>query len=328
MPGSRTSGFSEAEDYEAALRGEGCLGLLVTGPGQFRARLTQIALHHLRLSAGAEQLPRIALVAVLADIILVTLPKGGAHAPIWGGIRPEQREIMTLGAGQRLHMRTEALSRWGLIRLPAVELARYGSVLTGAAFAVASGAQWWQPRPAMWRHLRHLHSAAIGFVEGRTRLLLAAHGLEQQLIHALVECFSGGSEIETTPPTLRRQDIVVRFEALLQAQPERSFRLTEICAALGVTARTLRLSCDEQLGMTPTEYARRRRMQLAYRALRHGNPNPGTVSAVARRYGFRDLGRFAGTYRALYGELPSATLRRGLAGVTALVRPRPHVKFW
>ena len=68
MPGSVTSVFGEAADFEAALREEGCLGLLVTGQGAFRARLTQIALHRLRISAGEEKLPRIALFAVPAEI--------------------------------------------------------------------------------------------------------------------------------------------------------------------------------------------------------------------------------------------------------------------
>ena len=77
MPGSVTSVFSDAKDFEAALRAEGCLGLLVTGPGQFRARLTQVALHRLRLSAAEEHLPRIAFVAVPAEMILVSLPRGG-----------------------------------------------------------------------------------------------------------------------------------------------------------------------------------------------------------------------------------------------------------
>jgi AraC-like DNA-binding protein len=182
----------------------------------------------------------------------------------------------------------------------------------------------------MTRHLRQLHSAAIGLVEGRTNAFIggeAARGLEQQLIHALVECLSSGSAIEAAPPTPCRQDIALGFEALAQAQPERAFRMTEICAALGVSARTLRLSCDEQLGVSPTEYARRRRMQLAHRALRHGNPDMATVSTVARRYRFRDFGRFAARYRTLYGELPSATLRRGSAGVTALVRRRSRAKY-
>jgi hypothetical protein len=50
MPGSITSVFSEPGDFEAALRQEGSLGLLVTGRGQFRARLTQVMLPRLRFS--------------------------------------------------------------------------------------------------------------------------------------------------------------------------------------------------------------------------------------------------------------------------------------
>ena len=67
MPGSVTSVFSEPDDFEAALRKEGALQLLATGRGQFRARLTQITLHGLRLSDGEEQLSRIAHVAMPHD---------------------------------------------------------------------------------------------------------------------------------------------------------------------------------------------------------------------------------------------------------------------
>jgi hypothetical protein len=43
MPGSVTSVFSEAQEFEAALLEKGNLGLLIIGPGVFRARLTQVA---------------------------------------------------------------------------------------------------------------------------------------------------------------------------------------------------------------------------------------------------------------------------------------------
>ena len=198
MPGSVVSVFSEAEDFEVALRAEGALRLLVTGPGRFKARLTQVALHRLRLAAAEEQLPRIALVAVPTDMILVSLPRGRGAAPIWGGITIGADEIMTLGAGQRLHMRTDGPCRWGSIWLPAAELAQYGSAVTGAPFPVPSAARRWHLRPATMRHLRHLHSAAIGLVERRSSAVIdaaAAHGLEQQFIYALIECLSRSSAI-------------------------------------------------------------------------------------------------------------------------------------
>jgi hypothetical protein len=77
MPGSVTSVFGEPEDFQAALREEGVLGMLITGRGRFRARLTQITLHRLRLSAAEEHLPWIVFVAVPADAVLVLLPIGG-----------------------------------------------------------------------------------------------------------------------------------------------------------------------------------------------------------------------------------------------------------
>jgi hypothetical protein len=264
MPSSVTSVFSEAGDFAAALRAEGCLSLLVTGAGQFRARLTQVALDSLRLSATDEHLPRIAFVAVPADTILVSLPSGRGPAPIWGGIAIGAGEIITLGAGQRLHMRTDGPCRWGSIWLPAAELAQYGSAVTGAPFPVPSFACRWRPRPMM-RHLRHLHSAAIGLVERRSRTVIdaaAAHGLEQQLIYALVKCLSKSSPIDPALATCKHRDVALRLEALLQTHPEQYLRTAELCSAIDVSARALRISCEEQLGMGPTEYILRRRMQL------------------------------------------------------------------
>jgi AraC family transcriptional regulator, ethanolamine operon transcriptional activator len=53
-----------------------------------------------------------------------------------------------------------------------------------------------------------------------------------------------------------------------------------------------------------------RRMGLARRALRAGVPRETTVTEIATRYGFWQFGRFAGEYKTLFGELPSATLAR------------------
>src|SRR6516162_8703260 len=71
MPGSRASVFGEAEEFQTALSADGVAGLLVTGRGQFRARMTQVALEGLRLAAVEEQLARIAFVAEPAGMVLV-----------------------------------------------------------------------------------------------------------------------------------------------------------------------------------------------------------------------------------------------------------------
>src|SRR5207253_9016954 len=63
MPSTVTSAFSDPDDFDTALRKEGVLSMLVTARGQFRARLTQISLDEICISAVDEHLPRIAFIA-------------------------------------------------------------------------------------------------------------------------------------------------------------------------------------------------------------------------------------------------------------------------
>jgi AraC-like DNA-binding protein len=328
VPRTFTSVFSEPDDFQAASREEGVVGFLVTGRGQFRARLTQIALHRLRLAGGEEELSRVAFITVPADMVLVSFPIGERASPVWGGIETRTGEMMTLGAGERVYARSSGPCGWGAIQVPADDLVQYGRALSGDGFVVPPAARW-RPPPVAGRNLRSLYRAAIRMAEARSRTLIdieAAHGLEQQLIHALVDCLSAGSAEEETPAVRRRRGVAAGFEDLLQAEPFP--QINEICAALGVSERMLRECCKNHLGISPSRYCRILRMQQVHRALRSVEPRDVSVFEVAKRYGVRDLGRFAGEYRTLYGELRSATLRRGSrTGGPELALGRPRVKF-
>jgi AraC-like DNA-binding protein len=334
MPSSVTSVFSEPEDFEAALREEGCLGLVITGRGHFQARLTQIALRRIRLSAGEEQLARVAFIGVPADMVFISLPVGNGSSPIYGGVRMQVGEIMTLGPAEHLHVRTDGVSRWGTIQIPVNDLTEYGRALTGAAFNTLSVIQDWRPLRAADRHLHSLHAAAIRMAAQRPQLLAdaeTARGLEQQLIEAVVECISADGAGADTGSRRRTQDIMVRFEQLLQQRHGQTASMRETCAALGVSGRLVRSLCAQHLGISPAAYDRRLRMASIRRALRLGAPEIGSISAIARHYGFRDPGRFAINYRAAYGEVPSATLRRARAGrerapLAAVVPPRTNIE--
>jgi AraC-like DNA-binding protein len=316
VPRTFTSVFSEPEDFQAELGADGVRRFLITGRGQFRARLTRIVLDRMCLTAGEEVLSRTALVAVPADMVLVTLPIAGSLPPFSGGIAIGPEEMITLGPGQQLYMRIEGPCRWGTIQLPSQDLLQYGRALNGAAFVVPLGAARWRSRLGAVRQVRHLHQAAIRRAEARSGAFVdaeAAHGLEQQLIHTLMECLSTGKVHEETRAAARHQDILARFEDLLEAGCVP--RMADICAAVSVSERLLRQCCKQHLGIGPSRYINLRRMQQVRRILRNENPSTASVSEVAKRYGFRDPGRFATNYRALYGELPSATLRRHLRGI-------------
>ena len=251
MTRSVASVFNSPDDFQAALSKDGVASLLVIGQGQFRARLTQVTLNQMGLAAGEEEFSRIAFVSVPADTVLVSFPIGDRPAPIWGGVEVRVGEMISLGPSQRIHARTEGPCHWGSIRLLSDDLVRYGRALRGAEFAIPRVARWRRPRAAL-RELRHFHQAAIRAAEMRSRTLAdneAAHGLEHQLIHALVECLSARS-VDETEAARRHRDILARFEDLLQNQPN----IAAICGTLGISEGTLRQCCEEHLGMSPDHY--------------------------------------------------------------------------
>ena len=315
MPGSIMSAFGEPEDFDAALRAEGCRGLQITGRGRFRARLTQIRLHVMRLSTTREELSRIAFVSVPADIVQISFPLTALPLPIFGGVAARSGEIITLGQGEQVYARTDGPSEMGTIWLSVKELARYSSALIGCSLTVQPAVQRWLPPAQAARRLRSLHAAAARAATHNPQAVVdveAARGLEQQLVHAIVECLARGSVEPDTRSQCRHLEIMAYFEQLLHAQPRRIISMTEICTALGVSQRLLRSLCAKHLAMGPVAYDRLRRMTLVRRALRRGEGTAIGVAEMARRYGFSSPGRFAVSYRMAFGELPSATMRRAL----------------
>ena len=76
----------------------------------------------------------------------------------------------------------------------------------------------------------------------------------------------------------------------------------------GVSERTLRSAFHDVLGVSPKQWALRQRLAAAREALSAAAPGTTTVTEIAMSYGFFELGRFAGRYRMVFGEMPSETL--------------------
>jgi len=135
-----------------------------------------------------------------------------------------------------------------------------------------------------------------------------SRAMEQELVHVMVRCLE---DLAIGPKSYSHQrgSVMRRFEHFLEEHPDSAVYMPEICAAIGVSGRTLRDQCGEHLGMSPHKYLWLRRMNLARKALALADPTATTVTTIALDHGFGELGRFAVQYRALFGESPSATLR-------------------
>ena len=302
--------FTEPADYEANLR-EAATELVTTGPGEFRAILTRVVLGQLHLIRAQEELPSISFITLRPDLLFVAFPRRFDPPPVWGGRELRSGEIVFHSRGERLHQRSAGANEKGLIALQPEHLASWSLALSGRECAEPSFARIMRPSGPNSARLFYLHRAACRLVETSPQTIAhpeVCRALEQELIHSVVSCL----EPDRGPPgpsfNLRRNTIMTRFEDILVSHPERPRHTPEICVAIGVTEGILRRCCAEVLGMGPASYLRLRRLKLARTALRKSDPATTTVAAVARQYGFGELGRFAGNYRAAYGESPSTTL--------------------
>ena len=303
--------FTDAEDFVGALQ-EARIELVVTGPGVFWARLTRVVLPDLDLLAVSESLPRTAYIAWRPERACVAFPVRADSSSVWGGVRLQRGHLVFHSRGERLHQTTNGPTEWGVVSMEPKRLAATGRVLTGRdLIAPPSGRILRPPRRDIARLLR-LHAAAARFAKQQPKLILnpeVMRAMQHDLMEALVSCLGSERERDLGGWGGHKQ-VMDLFEHILAASPAMQIPVPELCAALGVSERTLRSCCTEFLRISPGRYQRLRRLRLAHLALRALGSAPTSVAGVARRYGFSEFGHFAEAYRAIFGETPSTTLRR------------------
>lgn len=111
------------------------------------------------------------------------------------------------------------------------------------------------------------------------------------------------------PSDRSRYEVARRaYRYLLEAMEEVP-SIRNLCAMTGASYATLERGYQEIYGMAPQTHIKALRLSHARKELRKPNAST-TVTDVAVRWGFFELGRFAVQYRQRFGEMPSETLRR------------------
>jgi AraC-like DNA-binding protein len=290
MPGSSTSSFTDPEGYQAELS-DILAAFVVLVPGAFAARTTRTRLHHLELLSATESLPRVGYAALRPDRAFISFSPGPAATLVWRGLTLEPDEIVLHGRAERLHQRILGPSEWGLMSLSPEALARLGETETGSPLAVPERSTILRPSPLdLKRLLRMLREAAR---LAATRPYILGHpevvrAMGEELSGALAACLTRSEPRPETGTQRCATEIMVRFEALIAAYPDRSFRVAELCDRLGVTQRRFHNICVRHLGATALQYVRLRQRGQAKAALRSPEDQPEGATPPARHAGFTD----------------------------------------
>jgi AraC-like DNA-binding protein len=312
MPRSEVLSFTDPFPCQSAVQGAD-VKLFPTAKGSFGAELTQISMNQLCLQRFHQQLPQVSI---------VTIKPGRQSIGFLG--QQDQPALQHCGMDilpgeiivnhfDVLHRRSAAGLHYASMSLTVDDFDTACNAINGHEFKALPLMYLVRPSPALMSRLMNLHEVVGKIAETNPNLLElpeVRRALEQQLIHTMVRCLSDGAPAQMTASGRRRDAIVARFEGFLEAHPDTPLYLTEICAAIAVSERTLRAVCEEHLGMGPIRYLSLRRMHLVRRALLRADTSTTTVTRVATDNGFWELGRFSVSYRTLFGESPSESLRR------------------
>jgi AraC-like DNA-binding protein len=312
MAENGTATFDNPDDYQAGIGGAS-VNLIVTGSGDFKARLTWLNLRRFHVLRASENLPRIGFISLSPAQAFASFPTSAGPPLTYGGLGLQFGDVVFHSRGERTHQRTNTESQWGLISLPPEQLAACGKALTGLKITSPPAGRVLRPSRIAAARLLRLHSRVCRLAEKKHKLIAnpeVARALEQELLHALVNCLTADDANGNLKARRHHTDIMVRFEDALTAHIGRQPNMPALCSAIGVQERTLRVCCTEFLGMSPTRYLLLRRLNMARSALRRADPETASVAEIARSCQFREPGRFAVTYRAIFGEMPSSTLRR------------------
>lgn len=95
----------------------------------------------------------------------------------------------------------------------------------------------------------------------------------------------------------------------IQADPMGVATAADVATLACLSLRALERRFARHVGVAPMAYVRRVRLERARTELQQCDPGTTTVTAIAHRWGFTHLGRFAAAYQERYGEPPSQTLQ-------------------
>lgn len=309
--GSFTRSFVDPHHYHSEIRGGDSL-LSFLGRGTFRGEVTTILAGQVTLQRARENLPRLSCSSMPPHKVGILGWLADSPLPIVRGTQMERGDWMCLGEGMQSHHRTSGPVDCVVLTLDAGDLARAAFALTGRDLIVTA-TKILRPPAGLGTRLVSAIEAVLHISEILPDAFTsprAAHALEATLLRLMVMCLVHGEIRQESSPQHRRAAIATRFAAAVEANLDGPLLIPDVCRDIGVPERTLRNLCQEQLGMSPHQFLALRRLHLVRQILLRSDSHSATVTDIITSHGIWELGRFAGSYKALFGESPSATRLR------------------
>jgi len=240
------------------------------------------------------------------------------EAMLWNGHLVGRNEFIGSSAGAEFAATTGVSTHVALFAAPDTWSMWLTPLLGVEHWTIDSGCSLFRAEPQAMERLRRIVQVALSVCESVPELLRhdeARLGMADSLVGALAGAVASARVGSPRPDAMQSHaHIIRRAEEFIRARVDLPIYIVELCNATNVSERTLRTAFHDIYRTSPTRYLKIRRLHQVRRALRCADPARSTVTEVAGQYGFWELGRFAGHYKALFGETPSQTLHGASGG--------------
>ncbi len=281
--------------------------------GPFWAELRRLKLPASRIDSGSFSRPCFARGAFPAGWMCIGFTVTQHAAPTLDGVRLASRDLQVYAEGSAIDYRSAPQAVWMAIQVRRDDLQQQALSLNGCELDLPTRG---------YRNIR-LPTATSTDLQATFRNALdmgpllgndpgddtlarrVEHGLLVAVARALARPRSEG---RANPSHERRTRIVRSAEQFLAANVDRPFRIDDLAAATKTSQRTLEYVFQDVYGVSPRDWFLSGRLHRVRHELRAASTPKVSVSSAAARWGVKHLGRFAGEYRKLFGELPSRTL--------------------
>ncbi|MCX7179093.1 MAG: AraC family transcriptional regulator [Proteobacteria bacterium] len=105
---------------------------------------------------------------------------------------------------------------------------------------------------------------------------------------------------------------VKRVEEYIATHADQPLTVAELAAYAKVSTSNLYAGFRDFRNSTPMAYLKTVRLERVRHDLCRADQTTATVTDIASRWGFRHLGHFATSYKKMFGESPSETLRKAI----------------
>src|SRR4051794_3411924 len=266
---SSARSFTDPDEYAAAIR-QGVSEMTVTASGAFRAEIVRIDFRRLWMQRLSENTSRIRHTNGLGGRAVIAFPTQPGPAQSWQGVELTEVNLIRHREQASYYQRSAGASATATMSLPLADIAPLSTAFAGYDLSPPRDSSIVRPPASAMARLQRLHAAAGHLAKTQPAIIAhpeSARGLEQALIGAMAACLTAVDASEENSARRRHTLIMRRFHRVVAEHADQPLYIPEICNAIGVAERTLRVCCQQQLGMSPKHFLLMRRMHLARRDL-------------------------------------------------------------